>query len=123
MSINHHYDTVAFDKRDNATMLFFARTTPGGDIDDYLLLMRADGEDFDEALYIEINEREFAGHDLIGDAQLSGNMLILKLREPAAELDGATEIVLTYDESAENKANMESGALRVLADKLSGGHA
>jgi hypothetical protein len=50
-------------------------------------------------------------------------MLILKLREPAAELDGASEIVLTYDESAENKANMESGALRVLADKLSGGHA
>jgi hypothetical protein len=104
-------------------MLFFARTTPGGDIDDYLLLMRADGEDFDEALYIEINERQFAGHDLIDDAQLSGNMLILKLREPAAELDGASEIVLTYDESAENKANMESGALRVLADKLSGGHA
>ena len=64
MSINHHYDTVAFDKRDNATMLFFARTTPGGDIDDYLLLMRAEGEDFDEALYIEVNERQFAGHDL-----------------------------------------------------------
>jgi len=84
MSTSHHYDTVAFDKRDNATMLFFARTTPGGDIDDYLLLMRADGEDFDEALYIEINERQFAGHDLIDDAQLSGNMLILKLREPAA---------------------------------------
>jgi len=35
MSTSHHYDTVAFDKRDNATMLFFARTTPGGDIDDY----------------------------------------------------------------------------------------
>ena len=27
MSGSRHYDTVAFDVRDNATMLFFARTT------------------------------------------------------------------------------------------------
>ncbi len=123
MSNSRHYDTVAFDIRENATMLFFARTTAGGDIEDYLLLMRAEGDEFDEAIYIEINEQQFAGHDLIDDAQMTGNMLILKLRNPAAELNGATEIVLTYDESAENKANLESGAFRVLGDKLSGGHA
>lgn len=123
MSNSRHYDTVAFDVRDNATMLFFARTTAGGDIEDYLLLMKAEGAEFDDAIYIEINEQQFAGHDLIDDAQMTGNMLILKLRDPAAELDGATEIVLTYEESAENKTNLESGAFRVLGDKLSGGHA
>ena len=123
MSTSRHYDTVAFDVRENATMLFFARTTAGGDIEDYLLLMRAEGEEFDDAIYLEINEKQFAGHDLINDAQMAGNMLILKLQSPAAELDGATEIVLTYDDSVENKNNMESGAFRILGDKLSGGHA
>lgn len=123
MSTSRHYDTVAFDVRENAAILFFARTNKGGDIEDYLLLMRAEGEEFDQALYIEINEQQYAGHDLVDDAQMAGNMLVLKLRAPAAELDGANEIVLTYEDSAENKTNLESGAFRVLGDKLSGGNA
>jgi hypothetical protein len=123
MSDSRHYDTVAFDVRDNATMLFFARTTAAGDIEDYLLLMRAEGEDFDEAIYIEINENQFAGHDLIQEARMTGNMLTLELREPVAELDGASEIVLTYDDSPENRTSIESGAFRVLGNTLAGGNA
>ena len=123
MSDNRHYDTVAFDVRDNATILFFARTTAAGDIEDYLLLMRAEGEDFDEAIYIEINENQFAGHDLIQEARMTGNMLTLELREPVAELDGASEIVLTYDDSPENRTSIESGAFRVLGNTLAGGSA
>jgi len=123
MSSSRHYDTVAFDVRDNATMLFFARTTAAGDIEDYLLLMRADGEDFDEAVYIEINENQFAGHDLIQEARMTGNMLTLELREPVAELDGASEIVLTYEDSPDNRSSIESGAFRVLGNVLAGGSA
>ncbi len=123
MSGSRHYDTVAFDVRDNATMLFFARTTAAGDIEDYLLLMRAEGDDLDDAIYIEINENQLAGHDLIQEARMTGNMLTLELKEPAAELDGASEIVLTYDDSPENRTSMESGAFRVLGDALAGGHA
>lgn len=118
-----HYDTVAFDVRDNATMLFFARTSDVGDIEDYLLLMRADGEDLDESIYIEINEIQFAGHNLIREARMNGNMLTLELRKPVAELDGASEIVLTYDDSPENRSSIESGAFRVLGNTLAGGHA
>jgi len=51
MSASRHYDTVAFDVRDNATMLFFARTSAAGDIEDYLLLMRTIGEDFDDTIF------------------------------------------------------------------------
>ena len=120
---SRHYDTVAFDVRDNATMLFFARTSAAGDIEDYLLLMRAEGDDLDDAIYIEINENQFAGHDLIQEARMTGNMLTLELKEPVAELDGASEIVLTYDDSPENRTSMESGAFRVLGDALAGGHA
>jgi hypothetical protein len=120
---SRHYDTVAFDVRDNATMLFFARTTAAGDIEDYLLLMRAEGEDFDEAIYIEINENQLAGHDLIQEARMTGNMLTLELREPMAELDGASEIVLTYEDSPENRTSIESGAFRVLGNTLTGGNA
>ena len=123
MSSSRHYDTVAFDVRDNATMLFFARTTAAGDIEDYLLLMRADGEDFDEAVYIEINENQFAGHDLIQEARMTGNMLTLELREPVAELDGASEIVLTYDNSPENRTSIQSGAFLVFGNVLAGGNA
>ena len=75
MSDSRFYDTVAFDVRDNATMLFFARTTSEGDIDDYLLLMRTIEDDFDSSTYIEINEKQFGGHDLIREAELIGNML------------------------------------------------
>lgn len=123
MSNNRSYDTVAFDVRENATMLFFARTSDTGDIVDYLLLMRAIGEDFDESIYIEINEQQLAGQDMIQAAKLTGNILTIELREPAAELDGAREIVLTYDETAENRASIEEGAIRVLGDYLTGGNA
>ena len=123
MSDSRHYDTVAFDVRDNATMLFFARTTPEGDINDYLLLMRTIEENFDESMYIEINEHQFGGHNLISEAALMGNTLTLTLHEPAEELGGATKIVLTFADTPENGTSIERGAFRVLGDTLSGGNA
>lgn len=123
MSDSRYYDTVAFDVRENATMLFFARTTPEGDVEDYLLLMRTIDEDFDSSTYIEINEEQFGGHDLIREAQLIGNTLTLHLHEPAAELGNSTSIVLTYADTPENGASIEAGAFRVLGDSLTGGNA
>ena len=82
-----------------------------------------DGEQDDGAIYIEINERQFAGHDLVSEARLTGNMLTLVLREPAEELHGAADIVLTYEDTPENKSGIEQGAFRVLGDLLTGGHA
>jgi hypothetical protein len=117
------YDTVAFDVRDNATMLFFAKTTAESDIEDYLLLLRTVDEEFDESVYIEVNEQQFGGHNLLNSATLVGNTLTLLLHEPAAELGNATEIVLTYAETAENLAAIEAGLFRVLGDVLDGGHA
>ncbi len=123
MSDIRNYDTVAFDVRDNATMLFFARTTAEGDIDDYLLLMRTIEDDFDSSTYIEINEKQFGGHDLIRESALMGNTLTLRLHEPAEELGGITEIALTFADTPENGASMEAGAFRVLGDTLTGGNA
>ena len=123
MTATRQYDTVAFDVRDNATMLFFAKTTEEGDIKDYLLLMRTIEDDFDESIYIEINEQQFGGHDLIREAALTGNVLTLRLHEPAESLGGATEIVLTYAETTDNQESMESGAFRVFGDTLVGGNA
>ena len=117
------YDTVAFDVRDNTTMLFFARTSPEGDIDDYLLLMRTIEDDFDESTYIEINENQFGGHNLIREARLVGNTLTLRLHEPAKELGGVSEITLTYADTPENGTSIERGAFRVLGDALTGGNA
>ena len=123
MSHSRYYDTVAFDVRDNATMLFFAKTSDEGDIRDYLLLMRAVEDDFDESLYIEINETQFGGHDLLKEARLLGNTLTLTLHEPASALDNAEEIVLTFDETENNLSSIEAGAFRVLGDALTGGNA
>ena len=123
MAASRQYDTVAFDVRDNTTMLFFAKTTDEGDISDYLLLMRTVDEDFDESIYIEINEQQFGGHNLIHEAALTGNILTLRLHEPADELDGTSEIVLTWNDTAENLESIEAGAFRVFGDTLVGGHA
>lgn len=123
MADSRQYDTVAFDVRDNATMLFFANTTEEGDILDYLLLMRTIDEDFDESIYIEINEEQFGGHNLIREAALTGNILVLRLHEPAASLDGITDIVLTWADTAENLESIEAGAFRVFGDALVGGNA
>ena len=123
MSQSRHYETVAFDVRDNATMLMFANASREGEIDDYLLLMRTIEEDFDESLFIDINEQQFGGHDLIREAVLTGNVLTLRLREPAPALGGLTEIVLSFTETTENLQSMESGAFRVFGDTLSGGNA
>ena len=123
MTASRKYDTVAFDVRDNATMLFFAKTTKLGDISDYLLLMRTIEEDFDESIYIEINEQQFGGHNLIREAALTGNVLTLRLHNPAEALDGASDIVLTWSETSENLDAIENGAFRVLGDTLTGGNA
>ena len=104
-------------------MLFFARTTSGGDIEDYLLIMRAEGENFDDAVYLEINEQQFAGHDLVRQARMTGNIITLDLREPADELAGAQEIVLSFDDTDDNKSSVEAGAFRVLGNLLTGGNA
>jgi hypothetical protein len=123
MSESRNYDTVAFDVRDNATMLFFARTTAEGDIDDYILLMRTIEDDFDSSTYIEINEQQFGGHNLIREAALMGNTLTLHLHDPAVELGGVNEIVLTWADTPENGASIEAGAFRVLGDTMTGGNA
>ncbi len=123
MSCGRHYDTVVFDVRDNATMLFFARTTTDGDIEDYLLLVRPEGDEFGEGIYIEVNENQLAGQDLIATARMSGNVLTLEFKEPVQVFDGASEIVLTYDDSPENRASIETGAFRVLGNTLAGGNA
>ena len=60
MSHSRSYDTVAFDVRDNATMLFFARTSDEGDIQDYLLLMRAVEDEFIPRS-VEIRSDDFSG--------------------------------------------------------------
>jgi hypothetical protein len=104
-------------------MLFFAKTSPEGDINDYLLLMRTIEEDFDESMYIEINENQFGGHDLIREAALMGNTLTLTLHEAAEELGGATQIVLTFADTPENGTSIERGAFRVLGDTLTAGRA
>ena len=123
MTESRQYDTVAFDVRDNATMLFFAKTTDAGDINDYLLLMRTVDDDFDESIYIEINEQQFGGHNLIREAALTGNVLTLRLHEPAEELGGITDIALTWAETTENLDSIELGAFRVFGDTLVGGNA
>ena len=123
MSVSRHYNAVAFDVRDNATLLFFARTTPTGDIEDYVLVMRTLGEEFDDTLFLEINEMQFAGNELIREATMSENMLTLHFANTISELGNASELVLTFDATADNKTSMEAGVFRVLGEKLSGGHA
>lgn len=104
-------------------MLFFAQTAEGGDIAEYLLIMRAEGEDYDNAVYLELNDQQLAGHDLVREARLTDNILTLELRHPAESLSGANAIVLTFDATDENKSNIEAGVLRVLGDLLSGARA
>ena len=123
MADSRHYDTVAFDVRDNATMLFFAKTSDTGDIDDYLLLVRTIEDDFDESMHFEINEKQFGGHDILEAAQLIGNTLTLKFRDSIDALDGAGELALTFAETPENLNSVEVGAFRVLGDVLKGGSA
>lgn len=123
MSKSLIYDTVAFDVRENATMLLFACTSEAGDIEDYVLLMRAIEDDFDESLYIEVNESQMGGHDLLKEARLLGNTLTLVFNEAQAALGEAHELVLAFEETENNLSSIESGAFRVLGDNLAGGSA
>jgi len=123
MSASYHYDTVAFDVRENATMLFFARTNLSGDIEDYLLLMRSIEENFEDSIFLEVNEEQLDGSRLIQAAEMSENMLTLLFSEPVKVFEDAKRIVLTFENSDENRTSMEVGAFRVLGEKLTGGHA
>ncbi len=123
MSDSHVYDTVAFDVRDNTTMLFFARTTDEGEIQDYLLLMRSIEPNFDETFSIEANEQLIDGHEVLNDARLLGNTLTLTFNAPVEILGNTETFVLAFDETESNFENIESGAFRVLGDYLKGGTA
>ncbi len=123
MSDSRHYDTFAFVVRDNATMLFFAKTTETGDIDDYLLFVRTIEDDFEESMHIEINEQQFGAENLLQTAELVGNTLKLTFSSPVDALEGASEMALTFSETPENLAGIEIGAFRVLGDALKGGNA
>jgi hypothetical protein len=123
MSPSRHYDTVAFDVKERASMLFFARTSQTGDIEDYLLLMRTIDEDFSDLIILEINEEQFPGTEMIRDVEMSENMLTLNFVAPVRVLDGASQLVLTFDNSADNRTAVEEGAFIVLGEKISGGHA
>jgi len=122
MTTSRHFDTVAFDVRDNAAMLFFADTNKNGDIRGYLLLMRATDEEFRETLYLEIDETQLAGEEVVQEAELDGNLLRLRLHKSAAQAFGDDDLVVTFDDNRQNRAGIESGALRVLGEKLVGGH-
>ncbi|MEM6511374.1 MAG: hypothetical protein AAF660_00060 [Pseudomonadota bacterium] len=123
MSGLHHYDTVAFDVRDNTTMLFFAKTAEPGDIDDYLLVMRTINDDFDEILTVEINEEQVSGEALIDEARLMGNTLQFTLGDSMREWLGADALTISFEETSENIASIEAGAFRVLGDLIAGGNA
>lgn len=123
MSYSRQFDTVAFDVRDNAAMLFFARTSDSGDIVDYLLLMRTIEDDFDESLYIEANEQRVGGHQLLREARLMDNCLTLVLNQPAPAMGNESEFVLVFEATENNLSNLEAGAFRVLGDALVGGNA
>jgi len=60
---------------------------------------------------------------LIREASMTGNVLTLRLHEPAKELDGTSDIVLTWADTVENSESIEVGAFRVLGDTLVGGNA
>ena len=121
MSKASHFDTVAFDVRDDAAMLFFAVTTDNGDIQNYLLLMR-DAGDRSDSLYIEIDEKQCSGDDVLTDATLTGNLLTLHLGKDGVGTFGEQELVLTFDDNSDNWSAIESGSFRVLGNKLKGGN-
>lgn len=118
MTISRHYDTVSFDVRDRAAMLVFAETSDSGDVSSYLLLMRAISEDFDDTLYLELDEAQVSGDTMLDNAQLAGNRLTLALADGAASEFGDSEVVVTFDDNDRNRAGIAAGALRILGDKL-----
>ena len=122
MTTSRHFDTVAFDVRENAAMLFFAKTRPNGDIDSYILLMRGVNDEFEETLCLEIDERQISGDRVIEQAELDDNLLRLSLNRDAEQTFGDREIVVTFDDNERNRAGIESGSLRVLGDILLAGH-
>lgn len=123
MTTGFDYDTVAFDARDNAIMLFFARTTSDGNIEDYLLLMRPTGDEFGDRVFVEVNEQMLADEESIREATMAGNVLTLSFSRPVAAFDDNAEVVIVYADTADNRAAIEAGALRVLGDRMSGGNA
>lgn len=123
MATSHHFDTVAFDVREDALMLFFARTDAAGDISSYLLLMRATDDELNETLYLEVDESQSSGDDVIMEAELEGNILRLSLFDDAAQTFGDSSLILSFDDNEHNRAGIQAGALRVLGDKLTGGQA
>lgn len=122
MAGTRHYDTVAFDVRDDAAMLFFAATDASGEIKNYLLLMRPCADPLEDAIYLEIDEEQEAGLDVVAQASLTGGVLQLQLGAAAAEKFGCSELVLSFADTEGNRAAIEAGAFRVLGDKLTGGH-
>ncbi len=72
---------------------------------------------------MEINENQLGAEDMIREVQLSGNILTLDLKEPASELDGAARIIISFDDSEQNRNSIRTGVFRVFGNTLTGGKA
>ena len=123
MPASRQFSTVVFDVRDEANFLFFANTTGTGDIEDYLLIMRSYAPEFEDIVIIETNEEQVVNGERMRSATLSNGMLTLTFDEPIEALDNQNEVILTFDDNAENRSAIEEGAFKVLGDQLTGGHA
>ena len=123
MPASRHFSTVVFDARDNANFLFFATTTDTGDIEDYLMIMRSSAPEFEDVVIIETNEEQVVNGESVTSATLATGMLTLTFDEPIEALENSSEIIVTYNDNAENRSAIEAGAFKVLGDQLTGGHA
>ena len=123
MTTGCDYDTVAFDARDNAIMLFFARTSGDGNIEEYLLLMRPSGDEYGDRVFVEVNEQMLADEETITEARMAGNVLTLSFSKPVAVFGDQAEVVVVFADTPDNRAAIEAGALRVLGDRMAGGNA
>lgn len=110
-------DLVVLDELDGVWTLGFARTEPSGDTAEYLMFQSPLAGDDDSGTYIETDDQSHSGYDLVRTVAVGTGKIEFTLTKGLGP-GGAMRFVMTFADTTENRATIDSGLKKVFEDKL-----
>ena len=113
-TFNLHANKVSLDVINGAWVLSFGETSPTGDVSHYLMLQRAECEEYDEGIYLEIDDQKNSGFNLVKRARCAGGRLTLDIEPCLQRLGSPSEVVVSFHEDERSRAQIDRGTKKIL---------
>ena len=84
----------------------------------YIVLQRAESEEHDDGVYLEIDDQINSGYNLVQSASCENAVLTLKIEPCFQRLASPSDVVVRFQENDETRARIDLGTRKILQDLL-----